>query len=263
MMRATDSGRVLALLLALSMPTPSTAQLTSSVERLEVSIWPEYDRPEALVILKAWLPEEVPLPRYVALPMPIGATPNAVAKRDPNGQLLLAAHTIIDSDAGREVRIAADLREVRLEYYAPLVFDGDTRTYTFQWPGLLGFDSASWQIQQPVGAANLAVTPPPSLQETGFDGLTYLAGDIGPVAKGERFSIDLRYSKTSSQLTLAALQPPATGVEALISEPTEPPRSADVTVPPETGSFPWLIVLPVVLIAALIVVWFLQSGSDS
>jgi hypothetical protein len=261
-MRAKYPLRALALLLALAVPAPSLAQLTDSIDRLEISIWPEYDRPEALVILKAWLPQDASLPRYLALPLPADSTPHAVAKRDPGGELLLAAHTIIDGADGKQVRIAADMREVRLEYYAPISFDGDTRSYTFVWPGPVAFDVAVWELQQPVGATNVAVTPAPTAQASGFDGLTYFRGELGSRQVGERFTLDISYTKASSQLTLAALQPPP-GVEALTTEPQPPPAPVDVAVPSDAGSFPWLIVLPIVLIAALIVVWFLQSGSDS
>ena len=258
MKRAARILSVLSLSL-LALTTPSAGQLTTSLERLEIVLWPEYDRPELLVMLRGWIAEEIPVPTYVPLPMPAGVSPSAVAKRDPSGQLLLAAHTVLDFESRREVRIATESREVRLEYYAPLTRDGATRSYVFDWPGLVALGSVAYELQQPVGAESLRVEPSPRDSRVGFDGLTYHTAELGPRAVGEGLSIELSYSKQSNVLTHSVLQPTETPPPP--APTVAPPRTEEtVVVPPEAGSFPWLIALPVVLIGGLILVWFLHSG---
>ena len=81
---------------AVGMATPSTidAQSVATLERLEIVFWPEYDEPAVLVMLRGWLTADTPLPTVVPLPVPTEARLNAVAKRGPDGTLLLAAHVI-------------------------------------------------------------------------------------------------------------------------------------------------------------------------
>jgi hypothetical protein len=238
---------------------PSAGQVTTSLERLEIAFWPEYDKPGVLVMLKGWLPADAHMPTYVPLPMPVGVTPSAVAKRDPSGQLLLAAYTVLDHRFFQEVRIAADTAEIRLEYYEPLTLEGDTRSYVFEWPGIIALGSVSYELQQPTGAQALRVDPSPHSQNVGFDGLTYFAADLGSTQSGDVLSIAFSYTKASPGLTVNTFQPtPSQDSTTPATLPTL--EGSTVVVPPEAGSFPWLVVFPVVLIGALIVAWFLHSG---
>ena len=77
---------LLVVLLAGLLKVPAQAQGGANLERLEIAIWPEYDRPSALVIYKARLDTSVDLPAVVRLPIPasVGA-PHAVAAWSPDG----------------------------------------------------------------------------------------------------------------------------------------------------------------------------------
>ncbi|TFH36771.1 MAG: hypothetical protein E4G99_04175, partial [Anaerolineales bacterium] len=82
--------RILTILLLLTLVAPMTgsAQSDPQVTSLEIAIWPEYDRPGALVIYMVRLAQDSPLPAVISLPIPsrVGK-PHAVAAWTPEGIL--------------------------------------------------------------------------------------------------------------------------------------------------------------------------------
>jgi len=241
------------ILLGLAVGASGTvaAQTSQSLQWIEVSIWPEYDRPAALIIVTAGLSEDSSLPATVSLPMPAGATPHAVAKGTPDGRLLMADYTREERGAWTHVRIATDLSEVRLEYYTDLSVVDSIRELIWVWPGGMDLGKLAYVVMQPSGATNLAIDPPPGAQRIGPDGLTYLSADLGPRSAAERVAIRLTYTKSTAELTVAALQ--RTQAAAPQTPPVATPApTSTVPVPPKTSIWPF--VLPV-LVVGLIVLW--------
>jgi hypothetical protein len=244
------------VLLLLAIAGAIATQAQTALERLEVVLWPEYDRPSVLVMLRGYLPMDAPLPTTVVLPIPATSTPHAVAKRDPAvGNLLMAAHTVEGDGPWSRVRIVADMLEVRLEYYTDLPATEAQRQILFEWPGGLEIGQLVYEIMQPVGADGLVVTPP-GLQRIGPDGLTYHVGDLGPIGAGEAFSIAVSYTKTSPLLTAEALKPPAPAPQM-----SQPPAQPSTSTAPAAegqagaGANTALAVLVVILAAALVGTW--------
>ena len=66
--RGLPATLLLALLVCAAGTAPTVAQ--DRLERLEISLWPEYDRPAMLVMLRAWLPADAEFPVTISLPMP-------------------------------------------------------------------------------------------------------------------------------------------------------------------------------------------------
>lgn len=189
---------------------------------LEVVLWPEYDRPGVLVMLRATLAPDAALPVMVELPMPAAAgAPHAVAKQGPNGELLLAQHTVETEGDWSRVRLLTDVLHVRLEYYAPLR-PSPQRRFTFSWPGGSEIDRLSYEVLHPVGASNVSVAP----SADGVfqaDGLTFYRAALGRLSASESFTLELAYLKSSPELSspaAQALEPVA--VPAAPVEPTEP-----------------------------------------
>ena len=99
--RSNPPGRRFILVFALlplfylAVPPAARAQAPVTLEHLNVELWPEFDRPSAvLVLLEATLTAGTPLPATVELPMPAAAgIPHAVAKQGTDGQLYVADFT--------------------------------------------------------------------------------------------------------------------------------------------------------------------------
>jgi hypothetical protein len=63
------------------------AQDDVSFSKLEIDLWPEYDRPEVLVIYRISLDPAASLPADLTLRIPVDAQVNAVAARQADGGL--------------------------------------------------------------------------------------------------------------------------------------------------------------------------------
>ena len=250
----------LAGLIAVLAANSTAAQPLQPIERLEVVVWPEYDQPSVLVMYRAWLPLQSPLPTTVSLPMPASVPkPSAVAKRPIGGELLLTPYTIETADGWSWAHIQSDAPEVRLEFYVELDSDSPSRVFRFEWPGGPAIQQISYEVMQPVGATDLVVSPGSGQAQRAADGLVYQREDIGGVPEGGQFFIDVRYTKAAPGLTISALDS-----RQAIAPPVPPPSSptaespSPAAEPTQTDSAGpvWLTILPVILIAAIIVFWF-------
>jgi hypothetical protein len=249
-------------------PYPASSQENVQLSTLEVDLWPEYDRPSVLVIYHITLSDETQLPTELIFQIPTAAgEPNAVAIQQPDGQLFSTDYRTQINGKWELVTFTTTFPEVQIEYYDPnLKTDGEQRSFTYNWPGDYAVGKMAVQIQLPVGASDMVITPGPANSQTGADGMTYYLKDIGQVDAGETFSIEFTYQKTSSQLS----------VESLTVEPSAPLTSGDTfrekiqaAIPwlfPEEGGIykvvPWLLGL---LAMALLVgggIWYWRSGRE-
>ncbi len=168
-----------ALILIFSMlffPVRSQAQGTVALDAVNVALWPEYDRPEMLVIYKlVWAPS-VTFPLEVSLRIPAAVgEPNAVAERAVSGELFNMAYQREVRGNWAVIRFTATMPEAQLEYYDPgIVKDGSARQYAYQWPGDYAVNSFSVQVQQPAGSEAVSITPDLGLPVQGTDTLNYL-----------------------------------------------------------------------------------------
>jgi hypothetical protein len=204
MQRAAVWIRALLVVLWLAFAVPADAQSVASLQRLEVAIWPEYDRPAALVILRAELDPAEPLPAAVELPIPAEVgEPFVVAQRTQDGRLLETTYSRrVDGD-WVWISVSSDSHAVWLEYYAELEFDGQTRYFNYEWPGGLDVGEFAYEVLQPPGASELTVSPPGDTL-IGEDGLTYVRAELGPQAAASTVSVQVEYRKPGSELVVDA-----------------------------------------------------------
>ncbi len=249
----------LALISIVLVSSAATAQTEPRLARLQVKLWPEYDRPAVLVILHGWLAADAALPATVRLPMPARAgQPHAVAKRATGGTLLLAQHTIDVQGDWATVNLMTDVREVRLEYYVDLATTNPTRRHLFEWPGGLDVGQVSYEVMQPIGTTDFSVKPPPKSQGVGNDGLTYYLGELGPKTPLDAFTIAITYTKTTPTLTVMALRPTTPAVSQTPPAGTAPsgtPATPAATPSRSGGANMWLLALVMVFGAALGGLW--------
>jgi hypothetical protein len=256
------------ILMILLIPSPAYSQDIPRLSTLEVDLWPEYDRLSVLVIYRITLPAETTLPVNLALRIPAAAgEPNAVAVRQPDGQLFSVDYTTENSGDWQIITFIATLREVQIEYYDPgLQQDGNQRSFTFSWSGDYDIDQMVMQVQLPVGGADMRITPGPVSSQVLGDGMTYYFKEIGSVTTGQSFSIDLTYQKESTLLS----------VESLQVQPSAPLSPTNTWRDQLQAALPWLFpkdgssnqVLPWALgILALVLIfgggyWYWRSGRE-
>lgn len=183
---------------------------------LQIEIWPEYDRPAALVILKGELPEEVVLPAPVSLRLATATGgPLAVAYANLSGDVLRNLdYEREDSPGFITLKLKVPGRVFHVEFYEPLNTATLQRAYTYVWPGDFATDRLTVVVQEPVGAIDLSATPALDSSVMGSDGLRYRSGQLGAFEAATRFAVQIAYTKTNPRTSAEILRAQPIGAAA-------------------------------------------------
>jgi hypothetical protein len=240
------------LILVMFLPFGVHAQDPLSLSSMLIEIWPEYDKPGVLVIYQMELSPTTTFPASVSLRIPTAAgDPNAVAVRQVDG-------TLINIDKTRQVvgewaiiTFTTTAPEVQLEYYDPgLNKTGNARHFQYLWPGDYAITQLTMQVQQPLGATDMRISPSLGAGTIGSDTLTYFTQDIGAITAGQTIQITVDYQKSSDVLS----------AENLPVQPSAPiPQSASTDLN-LSSKLPWILGI---VGAGLIIggiVWYWQTG---
>jgi hypothetical protein len=196
------TGTLLILILSLG-ARPAHAQGTITLSTLTIELWPEYDRPATLVILKGTLAASVPLPAQLTLHIPAASGgPFAVAAADASGKLLDTQYTTTPSGDTIAINLTTDFPAFHIEYYDPaLTITGDARDYTFQWTAGYAVTVVTVRVQEPVDARDLTAEPAVAPAGKADFGLNYYSASLGALSAEQSLSFHLRYSKSTSTLS--------------------------------------------------------------
>jgi len=191
------------------------AQEPPSLSTLEVSLWPEFDRPEVLVIYRGLFEEGTPLPVLVEIRIPARAgQPTAVAYVGEDGQRFNQQYTTRSEGDWLIVSFELGEQGFQLEYYDPLPVDSTgQRSYTFSYTADYPVTSMILELQQPPSAEDLSLDPPADSSSTASDGLVYHVLDVGALEQGEEQSWTVSYQKSNADLSVpmsSDAEPPAT-----------------------------------------------------
>jgi len=202
---------LLALVLLVLVITPGfTLQEQNPVHitRMEIDIWPEYDRTQVLVIYRVQLSRDTSLPVRFSIRIPKDAgNPFKVAMRDLDGVLYNVEYSIEPEGNWNQIVLTTSSEELYIEYYDPdLVKTGNDREFALSWFSDYPIDKLVVKVQQPRNSENLWISPSMGLGELNpNDNLVYLSGDFGALTTGATFSIALAYTRTSSELSASNL----------------------------------------------------------
>ena len=240
----------LVMVVSLRMPQSVHAQGQVEFEYLLVSIYPEYDRPEVLMIFQATMPASAPLPEQMSLRIPKDALDLQLAYPGTNGLDTLPYTTAAEGDWLR-INFRPATNEIHWEYYDPhLLKAKQQRNFEFTWLGDYPVKSLAFEVLQPVNATQVKITPNLGSGRLGDNGLTFYSAMIGSLQAGTTFNLNLNYQKPDDSLvvspdTITTKQPAAQA---------------------STGQFvfndfsPWLLGLLGVALIGGGVVWYWQSG---
>ena len=166
-----------------------------------VSIWPEYDRPTALVITEMLLSPSVPLPAEVTLRVPatmervqvvaVGSTLSTVTDQGID-------YSLTEGEPWSEIKITAPQRAIRVEYYdAALAKVGSQRDFTYTWPGDYAVGDFVFELRAPLESSNVSSEPRLSQDLVDSEGFQYWAARPGSLEKGDPFQVRLGYDRSS------------------------------------------------------------------
>lgn len=195
---------VLLLAILYSLTSAAQAQSTVGFDQLNVLLWPEYDRPDMLVIYKITLSSNTKLPAQIQLRIPqAAASPINVAIEEVDGQLYTLNYTTAQDGEWLVITFTAPTTKLQIEYYDPELLRTDSRRdYDFRWAGDVEVNDLIVQVQQPLTASDLQVAPDMGSWETGMDGLQYYTEDVGSVPAGTSLSLKLSYTKSDDLLSV-------------------------------------------------------------
>ena len=185
-------------------PAQAQESETMRFSTLEISLWPEFDKAELLVILQGRLVDAVPLPARLTLTVPKDAgEPHAVASVDEEGRRLTAAYEAQATDGGIEVTYTSlQDRAFQLEYYGDVLqVEGDQHAFTFRYQLDAPVDDLALVLQQPVGATDVVLDPAAVEAAPGFAGLTYHRLPLGAADAGQAIEWRVSYRKSGFGLS--------------------------------------------------------------
>ncbi|MBN1305145.1 MAG: zinc ribbon domain-containing protein [Anaerolineales bacterium] len=196
------------VLLAIILVTPLTvsAQNQVTIETLEVQLWPEYDRPEMLVIYYLELSTDTRLPAEVSFRIPIEAgRPHVIAV----GQSISTASDK-NVDHSQQVQgnwlyvfVTATGPAVVFEYYLPIEKQLKTRHFEFDWLSEYDITNLVVKFKEPSDGKSLRSNIP--LEDLGVatDNLFVHGALVGNVPAGEQFNWAITYDKATDDLYIS------------------------------------------------------------
>ena len=235
---------ILALLLspafAAAPAAPEAARGNPRLASLQVEIWPEYDRPAALVILRGEIAADVRLPASVSLRIAAASGgPAAVAySSGAGGNLLNLKYQRKDASNFITLKFDTPERFFHVEFYDPLVTSTAGRSYTYVWTGDFAAERFSVIVQEPAGVSNFSAQPPLNATAVGQDGLRYRSAELGSSPVGKRLEVKVLYTKTDPRTSTEIIRP-----KAPEPSPQSAPSPSPAAVPDKMELAMWLIAI--------------------
>ena len=240
---------------------------------LGIEIWPEYDRPGALVILKGALAENVKLPAAVTLRLPAtsGGAAAVAYSATAGGNLLNLKHERTSAGEFITLKFETPERFFHVEFYDAIATTDPARSFRYVWPGDLAAERVTVVVQEPASASEISVEPNLDGTSTGTDGMRYRAAELGALDAGKALPITVRYTKVDARPSAKILNLPAGDIASVAAAPapaTSPAPAPAPLVAGTSGGLPdWALPIAAFamlgLLGAVLVLWMWRRGSRS
>ncbi len=229
-------GAVGCVLFSIFFLIQSTALAQSSpvqIKSLLVDIWPEYDRPETLLIYHVELAPATALPAQLTFRLPGYLEKMHVVAVERDGALVeVSPDTIELRHEGDQLWLSfsTPVPKLQFEYYDPLILkkEGAKRQLKFDFEAPYAIERATFQVQEPLQAENFAATPTPNSSFTGNDGLKYNTVEIAGLAAKETFTLTANYTRPSDELSAPLVAGTNAEHAADLSVVAEPPANENL-----------------------------------
>jgi hypothetical protein len=212
----------LILVVLLIFPVSVSAQQVITIEDMVIQIWPEYDRPEMLVIYSIKLADETQFPITLSFKIPAEAGDPFVVADGEVGDTVVYERTV-EGDWGI-ISFITNSQSVIIEYYDPNFTKEDSaRNFTYTWPGDYSVNSLDIIVQIPLGAQSMVGSPEMDdnrIEENGFE---YLNKGYSNLNAGTEFELSISYQKSNDLLSIDQMPSQPDTPQLPAPEPTNQP----------------------------------------
>ncbi len=179
---------------------PSTLRLT----RLALALWPEYDDPRVLLIMRGEVSATATLPLTLSLPLPHGGELVGAGIVSAQNAMLLQPHTIVPGASRDTLELTISSGHFFVElYYDPLVREQDSKHFQFTFEAPYAIGTFDVDIQQPYTATDFTTEPAAMRHDVDSQGGRHFRFTYQEVARGTRHAFTVRYRKTTDEPSVA------------------------------------------------------------
>lgn len=178
-----------------------------SISKLAISLWPEYDNDQVLVMYRGRVSGDVQLPTEIHFNILPGTVDPHVASVTLTGLHIHDPFEVKVDDKGTYVSFVLKEMNFHLEYYfnpfTPGVHD---KVFSYSYKTYYAVSNFSYEVQQPVGAIDFQTTPISFQEYKDERGITHSQVSAGSLAAGETKKVSVSYYKSSSESSLQKLE---------------------------------------------------------
>lgn len=213
----------------------ASAQGETKLEAINLELQSEYDQPSMHVVYEFIVSRETPLPADVILRFPKDSNLVTVAVEHGGELFDKNPSSIAEQGSWQTIKIKAETYEpYRIEYYQPLVRDGEKRQFKFQWFG--DYYVKEFTVSLLIPADSTDVDTYPALEETA----TTSDGSLitGKVIKQDlrmmnSFQFQLEYQRASA----VPVKPAMATAQVVPAVPVDEDTPGRVSI----TNLPWII----------------------
>lgn len=212
----------LVALLFSNTPAKAQAQANLDYDSVAVSIWPEFDNDQALVIYRLSLSQKTTLPAEIELRVPstvdrlwtiaVGDSFETVSDAGVDYQFK-------NGDAFSTITLTAKSRFIQIEFYDGIKKTDKTRDYTYQWNGDGAIGTFQFELRQPLQSADLKIAPALSAPVIDPEGFAVSSDTKINVQNGEKIIYKFSYTRETNDPSTSFLQVSANN-NAPVSSPS-------------------------------------------
>lgn len=184
---------------------PDTTDLR--MVHLRLAIWPEYDDPRVLVMLRGEMVASSAFPTHITLPIPKEAEVIGAGMVSAQDELLLHPHQVIPGEMNDtlELNLPAPRFFVEL-YYNPFATRDVEKRFTYTFTAPYPIEQLEVDIQKPYEATNFVTEPQAMKRDTDSRGGEYHRFTYQDITAGESQAFTIAYAKTSDRPSVSKQQ---------------------------------------------------------
>lgn len=181
------------------------AQSTVEFENVNVSLWPEYDNQQNLIITQIQLSQRVSLPAKIELDVPSTVTNIWTIAIGDSFETVADAGVVYELKDGK-LSLTAEGRYIQIEYYDQIKKTGTDRAYDYVWSGKYPVTNFAFELRQPLRSTNVQIEPPMASTLMDNEGFIVSSNSSLKVKTGTSTTISVNYQRDTDEPSISFMQ---------------------------------------------------------